>query len=219
MRRGWDILLGADLALLAVLSVASFLVDPPKELVDGTPPPSAGVTQASLWADGAVILVLMGIVPLVWAFGKHGKGAWDRLRLRRPDYVFLGIGGGFVLLVAMAIIVALVQQMGVPTENPVAQEIGRTLTWPLAVFLGVASGFGEEILFRGVLMPILGLWGQAVLFGLLHFSYGTPLQIVLTFLLGLAFGLATKKWGLWVAIGAHFTFNFVQFVAAILIQR
>ncbi len=37
-----------------------------------------------------------------------------------------------------------------------------------AVLIGVSSAIGEEILFRGALQPVLGLWITSLLFGLLH---------------------------------------------------
>lgn len=42
------------------------------------------------------------------------------------------------------------------------------LSRPAASALAVATSLGEELLFRGVLLPTLGLVPQAVLFGLLH---------------------------------------------------
>lgn len=36
------------------------------------------------------------------------------------------------------------------------------------LFVAAASGFAEEALFRGVLLPLMGLIGSSVLFGLLH---------------------------------------------------
>jgi membrane protease YdiL (CAAX protease family) len=61
-----------------------------------------------------------------------------------------------------------------------------------------------------------GIWVQAVIFGLAHASYGTVIQIVAPFLLGLLFGVVAKRQGLWAAIVAHFLVDMVALGAALL---
>ena len=48
--------------------------------------------------------------------------------------------------------------------RPFASEMGAGWMWMLAAL----SAIGEELLFRGVLQPTIGLVAQAVLFGLAH---------------------------------------------------
>ncbi|MDR9391314.1 MAG: CPBP family intramembrane glutamic endopeptidase, partial [Trueperaceae bacterium] len=78
-----------------------------------------------------------------------------------------------------------------------------------AAALAVATSAGEEILFRGMLLPTLGLVPQALLFGLLHpagrrgWSYP-----VFTALAGLAFGALVEASGrLTPAVLAHGVVN------------
>ncbi len=79
--------------------------------------------------------------------------------------------------------------------------------------LAVASAIGEELLFRGALLPWLGLWPQAILFGALHIG---PRRRHLVWTawavgMGLGFGVLTQATGdLGGAIVAHFTINFVN---------
>ena len=87
------------------------------------------------------------------------------------------------------------------------------LNLPLIFLLAVASSVAEELFFRGALLPLIGVFGQALLFGLLHpatrkgWSY-----TAYTFVAGLAFGYATLLTGtLWPAILAHFIINFQGF--------
>jgi uncharacterized protein len=93
----------------------------------------------------------------------------------------------------------------------------RDLLGPLGggeiVILAIASSIGEELLFRGALLPWLGLWIQAVVFALLHVG---PARRFLpwtlsAFVLGVAFG-AIAQWtgNLGGPIVAHFTINFVN---------
>lgn len=79
--------------------------------------------------------------------------------------------------------------------------------------LALASAVGEEVFFRGALMPWIGLVPQAILFGLLHvgpskrFVPWTAWALVM----GLVFGGLVELTGdLGGAIAAHFTINFIN---------
>jgi uncharacterized protein len=157
-------------------------------------------------------------VPLMWAiFTRQGgaHGAWHYLRLERPlKSTAIGIGVGFLVLAGVFILGLVLERTDVPTENPQLEAMGSIMTLPLALAVSLAAAFGEEILFRGVLQRWLGVWGQAVVFGLAHASYGTPLQIILPFVLGVVFGYLVKRgFRLWVPIAAHFTLDFVVLMA------
>jgi membrane protease YdiL (CAAX protease family) len=93
----------------------------------------------------------------------------------------------------------------------------RDLLGPLAareiLILALASAIGEELLFRGALMPWLGVWWQGVIFALLHVGPGKRFLpwTVSAFVLGVAFGgLAQWTHNLGGPIAAHFTINFLN---------
>jgi len=81
------------------------------------------------------------------------------------------------------------------------------------VILALASSIGEELLFRGALMPWLGIWLQAAIFALLHVGPGRRFLpwTVSAFVLGLLFG-ALAQWtgNLGGPIAAHFAINFLN---------
>jgi hypothetical protein len=93
----------------------------------------------------------------------------------------------------------------------------RHLLGPLAtreiLILALASSIGEELLFRGALLPWMGLWPQAVIFALLHVGPGarflpwTASALVMGVVLGLMYQLTGDLGG---PIIAHFTINFVN---------
>lgn len=64
-------------------------------------------------------------------------------------------------------------------------------------------GLGEEILFRGLIQKNLigafgvraGVFGQAFLFGIMHMTWRSPLELVFTFFAGLLFGILYHKTG------------------------
>jgi membrane protease YdiL (CAAX protease family) len=90
--------------------------------------------------------------------------------------------------------------------RPVATQLGGGDIWMLAGL----SALGEELLFRGVLQPVLGLWGQAVVFGLLHQLAGPSRWIWVTWAaaVGLLFGLLFQLTGsLFGPILAHALIN------------
>ena len=91
----------------------------------------------------------------------------------------------------------------------------RDLLGPLStreiVILALASSIGEELLFRGALLPWLGVWPQAVIFALLHVGPGKRFLpwTLSAAVLGLAFGwLAVWTGNLGGPIAAHFAINF-----------
>lgn len=81
------------------------------------------------------------------------------------------------------------------------------------VILAVASSIGEELLFRGALLPWLGVWAQAIVFALLHVGPGRRFLpwTAMAFALGLGFGwLALATGSIGAPITAHFTINFLN---------
>jgi membrane protease YdiL (CAAX protease family) len=76
------------------------------------------------------------------------------------------------------------------------------------IFLAVSAGVGEEILFRGAIQPLLGIWPTAFLFialhGYLNFKswrislYGAVMTVMIALL-----GYFTEWIGIWSAVAAH----------------
>lgn len=82
-----------------------------------------------------------------------------------------------------------------------------------ALVWAVASGVGEELLFRGPLLVWLGPWASSVLFGLLHGGMSRRLWAwsVFATLAGLAFAALTLHSGsVWPAALAHAIVNAVN---------
>jgi membrane protease YdiL (CAAX protease family) len=93
----------------------------------------------------------------------------------------------------------------------------RDLLGPLTareiVILALASSIGEELLFRGALLPWVGMWWQGLVFALLHVGPGRRFLpwTASALVLGVAFGaLAVWTGNLGAPIAAHFTINFLN---------
>jgi membrane protease YdiL (CAAX protease family) len=172
------------------------------------PPLSRGSLVIGLYAS-------MGIFALVLA---AGRGDPDVYRLGgSPSGSALMISPvlGFLLGLAVVALTRLATR-----HFTWARELHssfRDLLGPLAAreiaILAVASAIGEELLFRGALMPWLGVWLQAVVFALLHVGPGRRFLpwTASALVLGVAFGeLAQITGNLGGPIAAHFAINFLN---------
>jgi membrane protease YdiL (CAAX protease family) len=85
-------------------------------------------------------------------------------------------------------------------------------TWYDLLLVAAMAGLGEEILFRGLLQPWIGLFASNVVFGVVHSV--TPLYAVLAALIGAYLGaLQTVTNNLWPPVLAHALYDFVAFLA------
>ena len=154
-----------------------------------------------------VVLSLLGLAGMArWGGGERlapgGLGAC----------LAYGIGGG-LLLAGMGRLSA-----RVPRLRTVWAELGR-LVGPMSVArrtgLAGLSGTGEELLFRGAVQPLLGIWVTSILFAALHTGPRPREMLPWTFsalLAGLLLGwIAESPGGLGAAILAHALTNYFGF--------
>ncbi|MCX7699227.1 MAG: CPBP family intramembrane metalloprotease [Candidatus Goldbacteria bacterium] len=82
--------------------------------------------------------------------------------------------------------------------------------------ISLLAGVCEEILFRGVLQPMLGIWITSFIFILLHgyfnpFNWHMSVFGILMFCLSMIIGLIYIKYGLVAAIIFHIVYDFIAF--------
>lgn len=107
-------------------------------------------------------------------------------------------------------------------RNQAVELLGDALSrcrWDDLILVGALAGFGEEVLFRGVLQPWLATWNPTfafiavnLLFGAVHFvsvSYFLVVTIVGMYLSWLAYGIGEPN--LWRAIIAHGAYDAIAF--------
>ena len=157
----------------------------------------------------------MGIVALLIA---AGRGDPDIYRFgHHPAAWLLLAGPGFGAALGLAV-VALTR---IATRHlQWARDLQASfhdLLGPLAareiVILALASSIGEELLFRGALMPWFGVWISSAVFAALHIGPGRRFLpwTASAFALGLLFAeLAAHTGSLGGPIAAHFAINFLN---------
>ena len=88
------------------------------------------------------------------------------------------------------------------------------LNWSEIAFISLCAGVGEELLFRGVLQPLLGIVLTAVLFVAIH-GYLNPrdwrISVYGVFMTGVIcfLGWMTEVYGIWSAVMAHFVIDVI----------
>jgi membrane protease YdiL (CAAX protease family) len=162
------------------------------------------------------------LLPVLYLWLIYPRQSWsmmvDELRARLEPmtavWALVGAAVTFAFMVIMGLVLTGLVDMGW-MEEPETSELVLALQPQLTLFLVIAipltAAVTEEVFFRGILQPRVGLVVSSLLFGLVHIGYGTWLQIVAPVVLGLFFGLMyrfTKT--LWAPIAGHFTFDFVQ---------
>ncbi len=129
--------------------------------------------------------------------------------------LLLGLGVGIGITVASA----LVYQLW-PAYRHAAdfylQMVLKPLLWPDLIWLGLLPGLSEELLFRGVMLPALGLNESGLLvsslcFGILHLSsFQQWPYVIWATLIGLLLGFSALATGnLLVPIVAHIATNLI----------
>lgn len=233
-RRGAAVVLLAGIFLLAVfLPVALFGVEraplSPEELTI----PDVFVLQGLLLFS-AVLWFLLGFARIGAGTEAGGDGpgglagSFARhlgLRARNP-WAELGVGaaagavGWLLVILLMLAVVALVWALGgedyLPTEPPELIPWVAGLPILVRVAVGVTAGVVEELFFRGLLQPRVGIALSSALFVLAHLSYEQPFMLVGIAALSLLFAwLVRWRRSIVAAITAHAAFDLIQLLIVV----
>ena len=180
--------------------------------MSSSPSPPPPLSRATLVIG---LYAAMGIFAFLIA---AGRGDPDLYRLGgSPEAWQLGVGP--VAGVALGLIVVGLTRVA-SRHFRWARDLHasfRDLLGPLTgreiVILALASSVGEELLFRGALLPWFGVWIQAAIFAVLHIGPGKRFLpwTASALVLGVAFGWLAKWTGnLGGPIAAHFMINFLN---------
>jgi membrane protease YdiL (CAAX protease family) len=123
------------------------------------------------------------------------------------------------LVLIMLVVSIIFRLTGSDIESEKMDEILRFFknNLPLILFTSVTAGVTEELFFRGYLIPrleilfkntYLAILISSILFGLIHYSYGTLIQIIAPFFIGIILALHYQKHrNITIIIICHFLWN------------
>jgi len=162
-----------------------------------------------------LLFVLVGVAGVGFLVRRDLYKTLARLGLERPTLRQLlgGLGWVLVLVVLQGLSGAIWRAVN-PEQVALLEEINVRLlgefdtVWEWLLLAALAA-LGEEILFRGALQPVLGLWATALLFAVAHVQYGATPATFFILIVGLVLGLIRRRSNTTVAIYVHFSYNFV----------
>lgn len=149
-------------------------------------------------------------IALILLFHTEPLGVLLRAGLPWPQQLALGLGIGG--LAALGSYIGLLFQSKHHHTRSTIQSYSRLdLRGLNPVWIAVAAGIGEELLFRGALQPLLGIWLTSVLFVLAHvrayqfksINRTTAIQAGVLFVTSLALGFIFQHVGLIAAMLTH----------------
>jgi hypothetical protein len=163
-------------------------------------------------AMGATALFLLGIAK-IW----QRVGGIPLLPLSwMGNAVLLGIGLGLAISATSAVVYRLWPAYR-QSANLYLEMVVKPLAWPDLVWLGLLPGLSEELLFRGVMLPALGLnWIgltiSSLCFGALHLSSlkHWPYMLWAMTVGGVLGASALSTGNLFVPLAAHVVTNLIS---------
>lgn len=183
---------------------------------------TAEATSSLEVAAGELLLLAVALAGVGLFVRRDLWKAVDRLGLERPTLRQIGRGLRWlpVLLVLMLVANFFLVQAD-PQQAEVMEELNDLLLGEIDsvgdwLLLAVAAGIGEEILFRGALQPVLGIWVTSLLFAIVHTQYGLSVATVLIFIVGYVLGIIRRRQNTTVAILLHAAYNFLLGLGALL---
>src|SRR5690349_11094566 len=157
------------------------------------------------WGRIAAAYAVLCAVALVLAWPRGAPLHYPRLHgatgglsaLGSAELWSLGLGIAFGLVVVIASRVSVQRFVWAQQLHLELQPFARSLSPAAVIVLALLSAAGEELLFRGLLQPWMGLWPQALLFGLVHQMPGPSRWIWVSWALvvGLALGVLFEVTG------------------------
>lgn len=166
----------------------------------------------SLWVQ-QLLTILLAWVGVGWWTRRSWRDVVARLKLERPTRAQVGraLLVGLVLVPVVAGLELLGERLG--WSNAAVNDLSEQLLGPLLTSIpgiltvGLAAALGEETLFRGALQPRFGRILTALLFALLHSTYGLSLATVAVFILGYILGLVRDRYNTSASMVVHAAYN------------
>ncbi|MCA9832601.1 MAG: CPBP family intramembrane metalloprotease [Thermomicrobiales bacterium] len=200
--------------LAIVLALLGFLI--PTVFVDSEPATSTASGTEDL-INGVlqqlVAYLMIAYVAVGYRNYRTGAEATARLGIQKPTNVQIiaglaGTGAAFVAAYLGSALTSWLQPDSAAGIDSVVQSmVAGVSSGIVALILALATGIGEEVLFRGAIQPRFGIVITALLFTFLHAQYGFTWILLGLFLMGCVFGYIAKRYGTMSAVIAHTLYN------------
>jgi len=210
---------GLALYVLALLFYVSIQVsaDQLKQLSEGGQSPSV-IFIISTNQLPFLVVALAG----VGLFTRRGvRDTLLRLGLIWPGWGWIAASVGVAIgLVIFGTVFDTLMTHLTPDQSRSIQQVSNQLLKNVnslvpAIALALAAGVGEEVLFRGALLPRLGNPAAALLFAVLHAQYAISLATLEIFILGLVLGMLRRRAGTTGAIVAHTAYDMILLLVSL----
>lgn len=172
--------------------------------------PPANMVKPAL---GLGIAMMVGGIGLTLIFrNAEAIKAWYPIEGRLlAEELALGMGSGTIMALLLWQLIPHISHLQAIRDKLTSFLALEQIHLGYAVLFGLLAGFPEEILFRGALQPLIGIFLVALLFGALHAI--TTLYIFYAGLAGLLLGLlADWRGNLWAATIAHASYDACLFL-------
>jgi membrane protease YdiL (CAAX protease family) len=183
---------------------------------------TAEPTSLAFFVFSELLFAAIGFLGVGWLLRRRGRELLTRLGLERPTLKQLigGVGWIFVLVV-LQIIAGLLWTAYNPEQAEALDSISTALLGDFDtvgewLILALAAGIGEEILFRGAIQQVFGLWFTSFVFAVVHVQYGFSPITVFIILLAAILGIIRRRSNTTVAIFVHVGYDFVLGLLALL---
>jgi membrane protease YdiL (CAAX protease family) len=179
--------------------------------------PLAPTPRAPRLSRAGVIVALyggLGVIAIVWGALRGNVNIYEhgpRNVLHLILSPLIGVAFGLVMVFLSRLAVHSMEWARVLHRE--FHAVVHELTAREILLLAAASSLGEELFFRGALLPAVGLGWSSLLFAALHVraQWRFLPWTLMSFIMGLAMGLLYVKLGdLGAPIAAHFTINFLN---------
>lgn len=184
---------------------------------------SGMITLISFEADSTIALSLL-FPSIVFAYlltKKHSmRDIISGLGLKTSSLRLRAVAIGIALFVSIFLLQAIFSVFQIVTHIPLPTNVSMALQGMpiyLLVFAAIIAPIDEEILFRGFLVPRIGIIPSALIFAAFHISYLSISEFIAAFIFGLLAGYAFKRTkSLYTTIIGHALVNIVTILVLML---
>lgn len=161
------------------------------------------------------IILILGLI-LYWLFYMKNGASWLELftAASLKTICFYTVTGSTILGVFQLIFIKFVSPARLYDE--INKQIFEKFSYFELLFIFLFGAWAEELLFRAVIQPFLGVWLTSLIFMVIHFRYLKKVYALFeVYLLSVVLGwLYIMTSSLWVPVICHFTVNYVMAVLA-----